>query len=79
MADRKVYFVKADWDEEAKVWYVTHTDIPGLVAEADTPQAMIDLVSELVPELLEMNSPGSDPVVPYSIMFDHITAHRTAA
>jgi hypothetical protein len=59
--------------------YVAQSDIPGLVAEAASPQEMIALVGELVPELLALNSPDDDPVVPYSLMFDHLTARRAVA
>lgn len=47
--------VKAEWDEEAQVWYVTESDLPGLVAEADTSEALLAKVRVLVPELVELN------------------------
>ncbi len=75
----RVYYVKAEWDEEAEVWYVSQSDVPGLAAEAATPQEMIDLVGELVPELLELNGPDDQAEVPYSLMFDHLKAHRAVA
>ena len=32
---QKIYFVRAEWDEEAKVWVATSDDVPGLVTEAE--------------------------------------------
>jgi len=75
----RVYFVKAEWDEEAEVWYASQSDVPGLAAEAATPQELIDLVGELVPELLELNRPGEPAEVPYSLMFDRLKANRAVA
>jgi hypothetical protein len=36
-------FVRAAWDDEAKVWHVEECDIPGLAIEADTPEALMQL------------------------------------
>lgn len=47
--------VKAEWDAEAQVWYVAESDLPGLVAEAETPEALLAKVRVLVPELVELN------------------------
>jgi hypothetical protein len=37
---KKSYSVKCDWDADARVWYVSETDIPGLATEAATVEAM---------------------------------------
>lgn len=75
----RVYYVKAEWDADAGVWSVTQSDVPGLAAEAPSPQALIELLNTLVPEMLSLNSPDSDPDVPYSVMFDHIRTGRAVA
>ena len=72
----RVYFVKAEWDEEAEVWYVSSTDVPGLAAEAETPEALLALLDTLIPELIELNGDGDDPSIPYSVMLDHLRARR---
>ena len=48
--------VRAEWDPEAKVYVATSDDVPGLVAEAATPNALHDKLIVLIPELLELNS-----------------------
>jgi predicted RNase H-like HicB family nuclease len=49
------YEVRAQWDEEAKVWIAESDDVPGLVAEADDIAVLIAKLRVLIPELLEEN------------------------
>jgi hypothetical protein len=67
------YYVKAIWDPEASVW-VSETDIPGLVIEANTLSEFESLMVELAPEMLEINGEGRAENVP--LLF---TAHRELA
>lgn len=56
---RKVmtFTVECEWDEEASVWYVAKSNVPGLAAEAPTQEAMDKLLHELVPHLVQLNLP----------------------
>lgn len=47
--------VKAEWDSEAKVWVATSDDLPGLVTEAETVEALQRKLATMIPELLEAN------------------------
>jgi predicted RNase H-like HicB family nuclease len=47
--------VKAEWDPEAKVWVATSDDLPGLVTEAETVEALQRKLATMIPELLEAN------------------------
>ena len=47
--------VNAEWDPEAKVWVATSDDVPGLITEAETVEALAEKLSVMVPELLEAN------------------------
>jgi hypothetical protein len=51
---KDTYYVRAIWDPEASVW-VSESDIPGLVIEADTLQEFEQLMNELAPEMLAAN------------------------
>ena len=51
----KPYIVSATWDDEAKVWVAESDDVPGLVTEAPTEEALLKKLEALVPELLEAN------------------------
>jgi predicted RNase H-like HicB family nuclease len=47
--------VRATWDDEAHVWVATSEDVPGLVTEAATMEALRDKVLVMASELLELN------------------------
>jgi len=55
------YAVKLSWDEEAAVWVATSDDIPGLVLESGSFDALLERVRFAAPELLELNH-SSAPV-----------------
>ena len=48
--------VTAEWDDEAKVWVATSDDVPGLVTEATTLDALTARIRAVVPELLADNA-----------------------
>jgi Domain of unknown function (DUF1902) len=52
------HHIRCEWDKEASVWYVAESNVPGLCTEAPTEEAMIEKLTVLVPELLELNSAG---------------------
>jgi predicted RNase H-like HicB family nuclease len=62
---RRVYSIQARWDSESGVWVAESEDVPGLVAEAESPNALAKKLRILIPELLELNGvlePASGPV-----------------
>jgi predicted RNase H-like HicB family nuclease len=56
----RTYEVEARWDSEAGVWVAESEDIPGLVAEAESMNALVEKIRVLVPELFELNG-GLEP------------------
>ena len=50
------YSVQFLWDEEAEVWVATSNDIPGLVLESGSFDALVERVRIAAPELLDMKS-----------------------
>ena len=56
------YNISCTWDAEADVWYATSDDLPGLVAESDSLDSLIEDVRKLAPELLELNCGVVGPV-----------------
>jgi len=58
------YIVKLNWDPEASVWYATSDDIPGLVLESGSYDALIERVRFAAPELLELNGGKYDNSIP---------------
>jgi hypothetical protein len=47
--------VRFAWDNEAAAWYVMESDIPGLNAESDTLERLLDKVRRMAPELIALN------------------------
>jgi predicted RNase H-like HicB family nuclease len=47
--------VNAKWDDKAGVWVATSDDVPGLVTESKTFEALLKKLRMMVPELMELN------------------------
>jgi predicted RNase H-like HicB family nuclease len=45
--------VRAAWDPEAGVWYIEHSDLPGLHIEGATPLELYDKLPGAIEDLLE--------------------------
>ena len=50
-----IYYADISCDDEAGVWFVSNSDIPGLVAEAASQPGLLLKIRELVPELYGLN------------------------
>jgi hypothetical protein len=66
--------VRAMFDDVAQVWVATSNDVPGLVTESGTLEALRTKLLAVIPELLEANGVTFDlPEIPI-----HIVAEQTA-
>lgn len=63
------YSITTQFDTKAQVWFISHTDVPGLVVEAETPAAMMALLRSVVPVLAAANDDQGEVI--YSLTFDH--------
>ncbi len=53
MAKRRAAIkVRAEWDDEAKVWVAEGANLAGLVTEAETVELLLEKLRTMVPELL---------------------------
>lgn len=59
----KEYTVMLTWDDEAGVWIATSDDVPGLILESGSADALMERVRHAVPELLEFNNPNPKEVI----------------
>jgi len=60
--------VTATWDDEAQVWVATSEQVPGLVTEAATIEALLHKLATLVPELLTLNTGAvPDGLIPVNL------------
>jgi hypothetical protein len=63
------YTVTCHWDDEAQVWFVADTDVPGLATEAATVEELERKLLVMVPELLGLNgSAQSHQSVPFELI-----------
>ena len=60
--------MRAEWDEEAQAWVATSDDVPGLVTEADTMEALLAKLRVLIPELLDANGQATTGTVPFELL-----------
>ena len=68
---RRYAIVRAAWDEEAKVWYVEDSDVPGLATEAATLEGLKQRVREIIPDLLEGETGVPDELDIEFIAYSH--------
>ena len=64
----KPLFVRAEWDDEARVWVATSDDVPGLATEGETVEGLVQKLRVLIPELLEANGNPPKCQVPFEIL-----------
>ncbi len=67
--------VRADWDEEVKVWVATSTDIDGLALEADSVELLMEKIPGALCDLIELNDLSGDydlPEIPFHLMASKI-------
>ncbi|HBA49291.1 MAG TPA: hypothetical protein DCZ91_16150 [Lachnospiraceae bacterium] len=76
------YVINFTWDDESGVWIATSNDIPGLVLESGSFDALLERTRFAVPELLELCGycppPFSDFQVRASRKDVRPVSHRTA-
>uniref|UniRef100_UPI00405586ED DUF1902 domain-containing protein n=1 Tax=Orrella sp. TaxID=1921583 RepID=UPI00405586ED len=65
---QKIYFVRSEWDDEARVWVATSDDVPGLVTEADMLESLSVKLETLIPELLDLNGFPNGEEVPFELL-----------
>ncbi len=71
--------VLAHWDAEAGVWWAESTDLPGLVAEAPTIEALIADLRAIIPDLIELNAVPHQPRVEIRLVADRTEAIELTA
>jgi predicted RNase H-like HicB family nuclease len=70
------YTVTVAHDEGEGVWFVQSSDVPGLNAEASTLDALVEVVAELAPDLIQANGGDGAPI---SIRVQHLLNAAPAA
>ena len=56
------YVINFVWDNDANVWSATSNDVPGLVLESGSFDALLERTRMTVPELLALNLSEDNPI-----------------
>ena len=77
-AASRLVVVKIAFDGEAGVWYVDHSDVPGMRAEAATADELMNRIPDLIADLVEENGLDGQPgdAVP-ELAVEIIASHST--
>ena len=54
--------IKLVWDNETNRWYTETDDVPGLVLESESFDALVEKARLAAPEMLELNCDYTGPV-----------------
>lgn len=65
--------IHAEWDDEANVWVATSEDVPGLVTEAASMEALMTRLQAIIPELMALNCGLTGQAISF-----HVISERTA-
>ena len=68
---RRHVVVRAAWDDEARVWYVDESDVPGLATEADTLEELRRKIPIIIQDLLEDRPDRPDSIELDLIAYAH--------
>jgi predicted RNase H-like HicB family nuclease len=60
MDELEVIVVKAARDDEAAVWYVQSSDLPGVNAEAETLEELVAKLPGVIADLIEEDEPSGN-------------------
>ena len=64
----RLIVVRATWDREASVWVAESSDLPGLVTEAESLDALDKKLPGLIQDLLEDEDDGHDIDIPIEVV-----------
>jgi predicted RNase H-like HicB family nuclease len=56
------YTIVFFWDDEASVWIAESEDLPGLILESESFDALVEKVKKAVPELLELSGSNNHQI-----------------
>ncbi|GAB6842502.1 putative RNase H-like HicB family nuclease [Methylorubrum rhodinum] len=64
--------IRCAWDDEAGVWFVRESDVPGLVTEAETLDALRRKLPGMIQDLLEVETTADIEVDLIAYAYDRV-------
>ena len=65
---QKVFFIRAEWDNDAGIWSATSVDILGLATEADSIDNLFNKLSSMIPEFMLLNKLSDQSEIRYEVI-----------
>jgi hypothetical protein len=65
---QKVFFIRAEWDNDASIWSATSDDVQGLATEADSIEILFNKLSSMIPELILLNKLTDQAEIVYEVL-----------
>jgi Domain of unknown function (DUF1902) len=56
--ESRLIVVRLAYDDDARVWFIQNSDLPGLAGEAPTVEALIERIPGMIADLIEENGFG---------------------
>jgi hypothetical protein len=76
----RLIVVRATWDDDAKVWTAESTDLPGLVTEAESLNALDAKLPGLIQDLLEDDDQEYDTIeIPIEVIASYSSRVKVRA
>ncbi len=69
--------VQIHWDAEARVYYATSNDIPGLSTEHENADTLMENIVAMIPDLLALN--GKPPIDRVRFELERVSSLADAA
>ena len=75
------FTVTVSHDDQEGVWFVQSSNVPGLNAEAPTLDALVEVITDAVPDLVAANLPeaGIERGAPIPLHLHHIVNARSVS
>lgn len=51
-----LWTIKAEYDPDARVWWIADSDLPGLAADAETLEELASKAGAMLPDLLDIHA-----------------------
>jgi predicted RNase H-like HicB family nuclease len=77
MPSERAIVVTATWDPDAAVWVAESSDVPGLATEAESIEALVAKLKDIIPELLEINAGTLANEIPFELLARQAAVTRT--
>jgi predicted RNase H-like HicB family nuclease len=77
MRSERAVFITAMWDSDAAAWVAESLDVPGLATEAESVEALVANLKDVISESLEFNAGALADEIPFELLARQAAVTRT--